>query len=196
MEVLQNRLDSFLKQKRGKALKWPHPKTWLATPETLAEAGFYFDPSTDDPDNATCFMCNKQVTEWAEDDDPFDIHWKKCAKVCAWANLRCGLRRDADSDGSYVFPDKARLPTSKAMEKARLETFAGQGWRWKHDKNKKHGATSKKMAHAGFVFTPTEADDDTGTCLYCEIALGNWDEDDDPMYVRPRQYREIPTCVL
>ncbi|KAJ6561080.1 hypothetical protein DFH09DRAFT_1160400 [Mycena vulgaris] len=77
MEVLQNRLDSFVKQKRGKTLKWPHPKTWLATPETLAEAGFYFDPSTDDPDNATCFMCNKQVTEWAEDDDPFDIHWTK-----------------------------------------------------------------------------------------------------------------------
>ncbi|KAJ6561078.1 hypothetical protein DFH09DRAFT_1279334 [Mycena vulgaris] len=181
MEVLQNRLDSFVKQKRGKTLKWPHPKTWLATPETLAEAGFYFDPSTDDPDNATCFMCNKQVTEWAEDDDPFDIHWTKCAKVCAWANLRCGLRRDTDSEGNYVFSDKSRLPTSKAMEKARLETFTGQGWKWKHDKNKKHGATAKKMANAGFIFTPTEADDDTGTCLYCEIALGNWDEDDDPM---------------
>ncbi|KAJ7089840.1 hypothetical protein B0H15DRAFT_939121 [Mycena belliarum] len=181
MEVLQNRLDSFVKQKRGKSLKWPHPNTWLATPETLAEAGFYFDPSTDDPDNATCFMCNKQVTEWAEDDDPFDIHWEKCAKVCAWANLRCGLRRDADSKGRYLFPDKSRLPISKAMEKARLETFAGQGWKWKHDKNKKHGATAKKMAHAGFVFTPTETGDDTGTCLYCEIALGNWDEDDDPM---------------
>ncbi|KAJ7132310.1 hypothetical protein C8R44DRAFT_698736 [Mycena epipterygia] len=178
MEVLKNRLDSF-KQKRGKSLKWPHPKTWQATPETLAEAGFYFDPSAEDPDNATCFMCNKQVTEWAEDDDPFDIHWEKCAKVCAWANLRCGLRRDMDSQGRYVFPDKSRLPTSKAMEKARLETFTVHGW--KHDKNRKHMVTSKKMAQAGFVFTPVEADDDTGVCLYCNIALGNWDEDDDPM---------------
>ncbi|KAJ7102974.1 hypothetical protein C8R43DRAFT_1092239 [Mycena crocata] len=180
MEVLENRLNSFLKQKRGKSLKWPHPNTWKATPHTLAEAGFYFDPSTEDPDNATCFMCNKQVTEWAEDDDPFDIHWTKCAKVCAWANVRCGLRRDADSHGRFVFPDKTRLPTSKAMEKARLETFTAHGW--KHDKNKKHMATSKKMAHAGFVFTPTEAGDDTGACLYCNIALGNWDDDDDPMY--------------
>lgn len=102
MEVLQNRLNSFLKQKRGKSLKWPHPKTWKATPDTLAEAGFYFDPSADDPDNVTCFMCDKQVTEWAEEDDPFDIHWQKCANVCAWANVRCGLRRDADAHGRSV----------------------------------------------------------------------------------------------
>jgi hypothetical protein len=40
------------------------------------------------------------------------------------------------------------------------------------------------MAHAGFVFTPAEAGDDTGACLYCHVALGNWDEDDDPMYVQ------------
>ncbi|KAJ7230663.1 inhibitor of apoptosis repeat-containing protein [Mycena pura] len=180
MEVLQNRVASFSKHKRGKSLKWPHPKTWQATPDTLAEAGFYFDPSTDDPDNVTCFMCGKQVTEWAEDDDPFDIHWQKCAQMCAWASVRCGLRRDTDSRGRFVFPDKSRLPTSKAMEKARLQTFTG----WKHDKNKKHMATSKKMAHAGFIFTPVEAGDDTGTCLFCNIALGNWDEDDDPMYVK------------
>ncbi|KAJ6474671.1 inhibitor of apoptosis repeat-containing protein [Mycena vitilis] len=189
MEVLQNRLNSFVKQKRGKSLKWPHPKTWKTNPDTLAEAGFYFDPSAEDPDNATCFMCNKQVTEWAEEDDPFDIHWEKCANVCAWANVRCGLRRDADAHGRFVFPDKSRLPTSKAMEKARLETFTAHGW--KHDKNKKHLASSKKMAHAGFVFTPAEAGDDTGTCLYCQVALGNWDEDDDPMQNSPRPPQSV-----
>ncbi|KAK6978130.1 hypothetical protein R3P38DRAFT_2580334 [Favolaschia claudopus] len=179
MDVFQNRLNSFLKTKRGKSLKWPHPKTWKATPNNLAEAGFYFDPSPEDPDNVTCFMCDKQITEWAEEDDPFDLHFQKCATTCAWANLRCGLRRDADSHGKFVFPDKSRLPTSKAMEKARLETFTMFGW--KHDKNKKHLASSKKMAHAGFVFTPAEPGDDTGACLYCHVALGNWDEDDDPM---------------
>ncbi|KAK7031567.1 hypothetical protein R3P38DRAFT_820230 [Favolaschia claudopus] len=179
MDVFQNRLNSFLKTKRGKSLKWPHPKTWKATPNNLAEAGFYFDPSPEDPDNVTCFMCDKQITEWAEEDDPFDLHFQKCATTCAWANLRCGLRRDADSHGKFVFPDKSRLPTSKAMEKARLETFTMFGW--KHDKNKKHLASSKKMAHAGFVFTPAEPGDDTGACLYCHVALGNWDEGDDPM---------------
>lgn len=44
----------------------------------------------------------------------------------------------------FVFPDKSRVPTSKAMEKARLETFAvGDGWI--HDKIRGHGASSKKV---------------------------------------------------
>ncbi|CAK5273841.1 unnamed protein product [Mycena citricolor] len=179
MEVLHNRLNSFNKQKRGKALTWNHPKHWHANPNTLAEAGFYFDPSPEDTDNATCFMCDKQVTDWTEEDDPFEIHYKKCSKTCSWAMVRCGLRHDMDSDGNYNFTDKARIPTSKAMEKARLLTFTSIGW--KHDKNKQHSASSKKMAHAGFVFTPVASGDDTATCLYCKIALSNWDQDDDPM---------------
>lgn len=45
----------------------------------------------------------------------------------------------------FVFPDKSRVPTSKAMEKARLETFtAGDGW--KYDKVRGHGVTSKKVS--------------------------------------------------
>ncbi|KAJ6485711.1 inhibitor of apoptosis repeat-containing protein [Mycena sanguinolenta] len=185
MQVYDNRLNSFQRKRTGKGFKWPHPKTWKATPKTLAEAGFYFDPSADDPDNVTCFMCDKPVTEWAEEDDPFDIHFQKCADTCAWANLKCGMKRDIDSRGRFVFPDKSRLPTSKAMEKVRLQTFTAHGW--KHDKNKKHGATSKKMAHAGFVYYPAESGDDTAVCLYCDISLGNWDEDDDPMYDKPPQ---------
>lgn len=47
-------------------------------------------------------------------------------------------------DPRFVFPDKSRMPTSKAMEKARLETFAvGDGWI--HDKVRGHGASSKKV---------------------------------------------------
>ena len=42
------------------------------------------------------------------------------------------------------------------------------------------------MAQAGFVYTPqvTEDDsrDDTATCLYCNISLGGWDPEDDPLY--------------
>jgi hypothetical protein len=38
-----------------------------------------------------------------------------------------------------------------------------------------------QMAKAGFVFTPQTPGDDTGTCLYCGVSLGGWDEDDDPL---------------
>ncbi|KAJ2930028.1 hypothetical protein H1R20_g7060, partial [Candolleomyces eurysporus] len=190
MECLQSRIDSFSKTKRVKnpskpsssiALKWPHPDSFKATPDTLAEAGFFYDPSADDPDNVTCFMCEKELGGWEEDDDPFDIHFDKCAQKCGWANTRCGLRRDMDRHGRFVFSDKSRLPTGKAMEKARLDTFnAGDGWI--HDGVRGHGANSKKqMARAGFVATPNHPGDDLATCLYCHVSLSGWDKDDDPL---------------
>jgi hypothetical protein len=111
MECLQNRIDSFSKPVRiqnasktgaTKNVKWSHPATFIATPATLAEAGFYFDPSFDDRDNVTCYFCGKELAGWEEQDDPFDIHWRKCAKTCAFALVRCGLREDLDASGRYV----------------------------------------------------------------------------------------------
>jgi len=108
MEAVQARIDSFRKAKRVKnptktsattSLKWPHSDDFTANPESLAEAGFYYDPSYDDPDNVTCFTCDKQLGGWEEDDDPFKIHWEKCAQSCCWATLRCGLMLDTDKLG-------------------------------------------------------------------------------------------------
>lgn len=110
MESLPVRIASFSKAKRVKnpekpsssvSIKWPHPPhpQFIATPETLAEAGFYYNPSFDDRDNVTCFMCEKQLSDWEAHDDPFDIHWKKCGDNCCWASVRCGLRGDMDRDG-------------------------------------------------------------------------------------------------
>ena len=97
---LSARLKSFstAKSKRTKAssskqssssLKWPHPSTFKATPDSLAEAGFYFNPSVEAPDCATCYMCRKSIEGWEPDDDPFDIHYEKCQDKCAWAVVRC-----------------------------------------------------------------------------------------------------------
>ncbi|KAH7911178.1 hypothetical protein BJ138DRAFT_1135554 [Hygrophoropsis aurantiaca] len=188
MEALQSRIDSFLKTKRIKkypkkstttvaTVKWPHPPTFKANPNTLAEAGFYYDPSWDDRDCVACFLCGKELSDWDADDDPFEIHYTKCRTTCSWAVVRCGLSEDLDADGNYVFSIKTRLPSSKAMEKARLGTFEGGDNWWPHD----DGASSKKMAQAGFVFTPQAAGDDTVTCLYCNLSLGGWEASDDPL---------------
>jgi hypothetical protein len=107
MDGLQARLQSFKKSKRVKnptkssttTLKWPHPQDFTANPATLAEAGFYYDPSYDDPDNVTCFNCEKQLAGWEEEDDPYVIHWNKCAQTCCWAVVQCGLRADTDPSG-------------------------------------------------------------------------------------------------
>ncbi|KAM5533885.1 hypothetical protein V8D89_012425 [Ganoderma adspersum] len=181
MEYYQNRIDSFgpSRSKRTKASSskpvWPHPSSFKATPKTLAEAGFYFHPDSDNNDNVACFTCGKNLAGWEPDDDPFTIHYEKCRDKCAWAVVRC---QRALGDGSFDFSDPTRHPTSKAMEKARLETFAKA--RWPHDAVKGHGASSKAMAKAGFLCIPTEVGDDTALCLYCELSLSGWDNDDDP----------------
>lgn len=51
--------------------------------------------------------------------------------------------RGVYNETSFVFLNKKRLPTSKAMEKARLQTF-GEGL-WPHDGQDDHGASSKKV---------------------------------------------------
>ncbi|KAJ3478862.1 hypothetical protein NLI96_g9464 [Meripilus lineatus] len=192
METLQARLDSFTKgSKRAKGSlakststtwKWPHPPTFKATPNTLAEAGFWFNPGRHARDNVRCFICGKELAEWEPDDDPFEIHWEKCGRSCAWAIVRCGLKEDVDEGGSYVFPNSSRSPTCRAMDKARLETFTNNDWSWPHDDVRGHGASSKKMAKAGFVYTPQEPGDDTASCFYCGLSLSGWVESDDPSY--------------
>ncbi|KAF5362388.1 hypothetical protein D9756_002189 [Leucocoprinus leucothites] len=200
MECLQNRIESFNKPVRvqnasktgaAKNIKWPHPPSFIAKPETLAEAGFYFDPSYGDRDNVTCFVCGKELGGWEENDDPFEIHWNKCAKTCAWAVVRCALKDDLDASGRYAFTDKNRLPASKLLEKARQQIYTvGDGWI--HDQVRGHGANSKRMAKAGFVFTPEDPGDDLATCLYCSLSLSGWDSTDDPL--EEHRKRNGTTC--
>lgn len=112
MEAFNSRLESFAKARRVKqsntkrtvSLKWPHPTHFLATPDTLTEAGFFFNPSWDAQDNVECFFCGKCLDGWEEQDDPFAIHWDKCRDSCAWAVVRCGLIEDVDRKGKCVFP--------------------------------------------------------------------------------------------
>lgn len=126
--------------------------------------------------------------------------WKRTESECTLTLLALVVRRVRYSYDSFTFVNKARIPTTKAIEEARLQTF-GEDW-WPHDGDD-HGANSRKvwysvlchcfslirrcgalkMAQAGFVYTPQSAGDDTVTCLYCNLALGGWDKDDDPMCV-------------
>lgn len=105
METFQARLDSYAGTKLKKSkqiIKWPHPTSFRATPLKLADAGFFFNPTGDDADNVTCFMCSKSLAEWDADDDPFDIHWTKCHEFCSWAVVRCSLHLDMDQHRKYA----------------------------------------------------------------------------------------------
>ncbi|KAI0685457.1 hypothetical protein BC835DRAFT_1383935 [Cytidiella melzeri] len=184
MDCYEARLESFKKTKRVKTkggtvvLKWPHPNTYLATPEQLAEAGFYFNPTPEARDSVRCFMCKKELDMWDEDDDPISLHFARCRDICAWAVARCGNMEDLDESGGFTFKDPSRAPTSKTMEKARYDTFASS---WPHDGIRGHGASSKRMAKAGFLHAPHSSGDDTAICVYCTTTLAGWDKDDDPL---------------
>jgi len=110
MEAYESRLESFTKAwrvkrstaKRAVSLKWPHPSHFIATPDTLTEAGFFFNPSWDARDNVECYFCGKCLDGWEEQDDPFALHWDKCRDTCPWAVLRCGLNEDVDRKGKCV----------------------------------------------------------------------------------------------
>jgi hypothetical protein len=76
-------------------VEWPHPSNYLATPETLADAGFYHSPSPFDPDNVACFLCGKELGDWQPQDDPFKIHAEKCPK-CSWVLLNFAIVEGED----------------------------------------------------------------------------------------------------
>lgn len=40
----------------------------------MAEAGFIFIGSSSDPDAVTCFFCGKELSGWADTDDPWKEH--------------------------------------------------------------------------------------------------------------------------
>ncbi|KAI5119385.1 hypothetical protein M0805_001059 [Coniferiporia weirii] len=195
METFETRLRSFSKPKSKSAKSaWPHPQTFSANPKSLAEAGFHFKPSKAELDNVQCFLCKKELGGWDEEDNPFEIHIQKCPK-CPWAIARCSLEFDVDSDGNFSIKDPVRLPSNKVLEKARLDTFGGKQKWWPHDSVRNHGATSKKMAKAGFVYTPQAPGDDTATCFYCDLSLSGWDAEDDPIEEHhKREARSSKAC--
>ncbi|KIJ39066.1 hypothetical protein M422DRAFT_230911 [Sphaerobolus stellatus SS14] len=163
--------------------EWPHPTdgTWLAHPESLAEAGFYHDPYALYPDNVTCFLCKEEYAEWEPHDNPHDIHIK-ISRNCPWALLRCALEKDKGDDGYFDFVKKVRIPTSRVLEKARLESYGNNENEWWPHNAPGHGCNAKAMAKAGFVFTPDNVEgDDTAACFYCDTSLSGWEAEDDPL---------------
>ncbi|KAG8985251.1 hypothetical protein FRB90_004852 [Tulasnella sp. 427] len=202
MYVVEARVQSFnpaqpapppATKSRGKKAKalppppdaWPHPATFKANPSTLAQAGFFF-PDRNDPnasgivDEVECFMCGHTLGGWEEQDDPHYEHAKRVKQTkCTWALAVCSIQSERIGKDTWRFMSSDRLPTARALDKARRGTF---GTYWPHDQaGSKHGITSKKVAEAGFVFTPTAVNPDMATCPYCLTAFADWEMDDVPL---------------
>lgn len=92
----------------------------------LARAGFFYTPTTSSIDNVTCFMCQKSLDGWEEDDDPVLEHLHHSER-CAWALIASVLAAvDAHATNQ-------EHPLSDKMKEARRTTFAD---RWPHEGKK------------------------------------------------------------
>ncbi|KAG9092957.1 hypothetical protein FRC06_011729 [Ceratobasidium sp. 370] len=186
--ALDSRLKSFAKPK----LKWPHPLSFRATPETLARAGFFFTPEGGrKSDRVTCFVCNKTLAGWDPEDDPFTEHISH-SPSCSWALARCSIEalRVGPESTELVFPNEESIPGNPTLEAARLATF---GKFWPHDSTRSHSAKAKHMAKAGFIYTPTNDSDDLASCFYCNLGLDGWESTDDPYH---EHQRRRPHCAF
>ncbi|KAJ4289472.1 hypothetical protein N0V88_006953 [Collariella sp. IMI 366227] len=159
-----------------KVLQWPHK---ILSPVALAKAGFFFQPDTKHPDNVTCFLCNKSLDGWDEDDNPLEEHLKH-SPTCGWAIM-------AAIEAGYGNYGKAH-PLDPFMIEARKATFAG---RWPYESKRGFKCKTKKLVEGGWMYTPSLGGDDQTTCAYCHLSLEGWASDDNPF---DEHSRREPSC--
>ncbi|KAH8911576.1 hypothetical protein BR93DRAFT_908647 [Coniochaeta sp. PMI_546] len=59
--------------------KWPYDakKSWKCKTKQLVEAGWYYNPTLDSDDMATCAYCQLALDGWEASDKPMDEHYKR-----------------------------------------------------------------------------------------------------------------------
>ncbi|KAJ1917085.1 hypothetical protein IWQ60_007888 [Tieghemiomyces parasiticus] len=194
MHNFETRLASFWEA----TWPWPHdPTVFLATPETLARAGFFFNPQHRSCDAVQCFLCHKSLDGWAPHDDPFVEHQKHQGD-CPWTIVVCDSQRvDPETREIVQRPDlfddylsgRANRVLSVALERARIATFGP--W-WPHEDKRGWAVTVKKMAKSGYHFTPSIDSPDAASCVYCCLTMDCWEPKDDP---RKEHKRKSPWCL-
>nr|KMM72689.1 hypothetical protein CPAG_08983 [Coccidioides posadasii RMSCC 3488] len=188
METVSARLASFKTAHRPiskgrtsgaktKPITWPHVKP---SPEELADAGFYYQPTEISPDNTACFLCRYALDGWEEDDDPITEHLRH-SRECGWAIIMDITRRSSN-------PAEIVDPTSPEIAEARRATF---GTWWPHDGKKGWKCKTEKMVEAGWYLCATEESDDFVSCAYCNLSLDGWEPKDDPF---DEHYRRSSEC--
>lgn len=153
--------------KGTKSITWPHKSP---SPEELARAGFYYKPSVEAPDNTICYMCERQLDGWEEEDDPIAEH-SKHSSDCGWAILM-----DVTKETHNV--TNMEDPTQSRLVDARASTFEIG---WPHESKRGWVCKIDKMVQAGWHFAPTAESDDFVSCAYCKLSLDGWEPKDSPL---------------
>jgi hypothetical protein len=105
----------------------------------LAKAGFFYNPTADNPDNVVCFLCHRGLDGWDEDDDPLVEHLKHSPE-CGWAIVATVEAQGEESNQEY--------PASKRLIEARKATFSN---RWPHEGKKGWKCKTKQVSLFPFL---------------------------------------------
>ncbi|RHZ62274.1 baculoviral IAP repeat-containing protein [Aspergillus thermomutatus] len=100
----------------------------------LAHAGFYYNPYETNPDNTTCYLCQRALDGWESEDNPITEHLKH-SNDCGWA-----IMMDIEQHSSN--PAEIEDPTSDRIAQARQATFGDQ---WPHDGKRGWTCQSEKV---------------------------------------------------
>ncbi|KAJ1979381.1 GTP-binding nuclear protein gsp1/Ran [Dimargaris xerosporica] len=179
---------------------WPHRKKqqYLATPETLAKAGFFFNPHQLSRDAVQCFLCHKSLDGWEAADDPFVEHLEHSGE-CPWALVICkGHRVSTETQEVTVRDDledeylegKTNVAVSRRLEDARVATFGN--W-WPHEGKDGWKVTVRKMAKSGYYYSPSAESPDAASCPYCGLSMDYWEPNDDP---KKEHRKRSPGCLF
>ncbi|KAJ1976493.1 GTP-binding nuclear protein gsp1/Ran [Dimargaris verticillata] len=179
---------------------WPHRKKqqYLATPETLAKAGFFFNPHQLSRDAVQCFLCHKSLDGWEAADDPFVEHLGHSGE-CPWALVICnGHRVSADTQEATIREDledeylqgKTNVAVSRRLEDARVATYGN--W-WPHEGKTGWKVTIRKMAKSGYYYSPSTESPDAASCPYCGLSMDYWEPNDDP---KKEHRKRSPGCLF
>lgn len=104
------------------SLSEPRYSNFSDSPQ-LARAGFFYQPTSSCPDNATCYLCRSSLDGWEEDDNPIEEHLKH-APTCGWA-IAASIEQNIEDGGPIL-----ENPMSEDMQNARQMTF---GTNWPHE---------------------------------------------------------------
>jgi hypothetical protein len=183
---------------------WPHPVAGSAstasssskastkhhpTPSELANLGLYFLPGhADAADACALFPEGTIVSDWKAGDE-VAARISSSNPDAALLTIHHSKAAGTESDGKWQWKDEKLLPTAKSMTDVRFRTFSTC---WPYDGKKGWKPNSKRLAQAGFHYTPNDEEEDCATCAYCNCSLGGWEKTDDPIKEHQRRRAACP----
>jgi len=114
MGLYENRIKTFR--------NWIFPDNVNCNAERMANAGFYFCGTIQEPDLVRCYYCRKELDGWDDFDDPWEEHKSHARGNCAFINLGKSAtqitvkdRIDLEREKFVRIQDKAKEKIAKEM---------------------------------------------------------------------------------